>query len=63
MDQPKATGRLWLVSVRLCLAKNNATLRDATYVLEGRVRGEELAFRAGGREYRGRANGKTLELR
>jgi precorrin-6B methylase 2 len=37
--------------------------RDATYVLEGRVRGEELAFRAGGREYRGRANGKTLELR
>jgi SAM-dependent methyltransferase len=35
----------------------------STYVLEGRVRGEEILFRAGGREYRGRLNGKTLELR
>lgn len=41
------------------------TLRrnGVTYVLDGRVHGEELAFRAGGREYRGRANGKTIELR
>jgi len=31
--------------------------------IEGRVRGEEISFRAGGREYRGRWNGKTLELR
>ncbi len=35
----------------------------ATYALEGRVRGEELAFRAGGHDYHGRANGKTIELR
>jgi hypothetical protein len=27
------------------------------------VRGEEIAFTAGGREYRARANGKRLELR
>ena len=30
---------------------------------DGRVRGDELEFRAGGREYRGRMKGKTLELR
>jgi precorrin-6B methylase 2 len=34
-----------------------------TYALEGRVRGEEVEFRAGGREYRGRMKGKLLELR
>lgn len=34
-----------------------------TYALQGRVRGEEVSFRAGGKEYRGRMNGKTLELR
>ncbi|MGB5080258.1 MAG: SAM-dependent methyltransferase, partial [Burkholderiales bacterium] len=35
-----------------------------TYELEGgRVRGEEITFRAGGREYRGRVKGKDLELR
>jgi SAM-dependent methyltransferase len=31
--------------------------------LEGRVRGEEVSFSAGGREYSGRMNGKALELR
>jgi precorrin-6B methylase 2 len=43
----------------------SGTLRQngVTYVLEGKVRGEALAFRAGGYEYRGRANGKTIELR
>lgn len=43
----------------------SGTLRQngVTYVLEGKVRGEALAFRAGGREYRGRVNGKTIELR
>ena len=30
---------------------------------EGRVRGEEIAFRAGGKEYRGHLKGKTLELK
>ena len=31
--------------------------------LEGKVRGEDVSFSAGGREYRGRMNGKSLELR
>jgi SAM-dependent methyltransferase len=31
--------------------------------VEGKVIGEEIAFSAGGREYRGRMNGKNLELR
>jgi hypothetical protein len=31
--------------------------------VEGKVRGEEIAFTAGGREYRGKADGKRLELR
>jgi len=31
--------------------------------LEGRVRGEDVTFEAGGREYRGRMNGGNLELR
>jgi hypothetical protein len=30
--------------------------------LEGRVRGEEIAFKAGGKEYHGHLKGKTLEL-
>jgi SAM-dependent methyltransferase len=34
-----------------------------TFALEGKVRGEEITFKAGGREYRGRMNGKSLELR
>ena len=41
------------------------TLRSngKTLALEGKVRGEEVSFTAGGREYRGRMNGKQLELR
>jgi len=31
--------------------------------VEGKVRGEEIILAGGGREYRGRLNGKTLELR
>ncbi len=34
-----------------------------TYALEGRVRGEDVTFKAAGRDYRGRVNGKNLELR
>jgi SAM-dependent methyltransferase len=34
-----------------------------TVALEGRVRGEDVTFTAGGKAYRGRMNGKTLELR
>jgi len=33
-----------------------------TLTLEGKVHGEEIAFKAGGREYRGRLDGKRLEL-
>ena len=39
------------------------TTEGRTYALEGRVRGEDVTFRAGGKDYRGRMNGKTLELR
>ena len=43
----------------------SGTLRSEgkTFALEGKVNGEEIAFRAGGREYRGRMNGKRLELK
>jgi SAM-dependent methyltransferase len=34
-----------------------------TLALEGKVRGNELSFTAGGKTYRGRMNGKRLELR
>lgn len=34
-----------------------------TYALEGRVRGEDVSFTAGGRRYTGRVNGKNFELR
>ena len=33
-----------------------------TLALEGRVRGEDIAFTAGGKEYLGKVNGKRLEL-
>ena len=43
----------------------SGTLRTAerTVPIEGRVRGEEITFKAGGKEYRGRLNGKSLELK
>jgi SAM-dependent methyltransferase len=43
----------------------SGTLRTEgrTVPIEGRVRGEEVSFSAGGRNYSGRFNGKTLELR
>jgi SAM-dependent methyltransferase len=39
------------------------TSGGSTYAVEGRVRGEEVSFKAGGRDYRGRMNGKSLELK
>jgi hypothetical protein len=44
--------------------KVSGTLRTEgrTVPVEGRVLGEEISFTAGGREYRGRVNGKRLEL-
>jgi SAM-dependent methyltransferase len=37
--------------------------KGKTFALKGKVRGEEITFKAGGREYRGKMNGKRLELR
>jgi SAM-dependent methyltransferase len=34
-----------------------------TYALEGKVRGDEISFSAGGKRYTGRFNGKALELK
>ena len=34
-----------------------------TYALKGKVNGEEITFTAGGKQYRGRLNGKQLELK
>ena len=34
-----------------------------TFALEGKVRGEDVSFTAGGRKYSGKMNGKALELR
>ena len=43
----------------------SGTLRaeGKTFAVKGKVNGEELTFTANGREYRGRMNGKQLELR
>jgi len=37
--------------------------KEKTVPLEGKVRGEEITFKAGGKEYRGRLNGRQLELK
>jgi SAM-dependent methyltransferase len=39
------------------------TTEGRTLVLQGKVRGEEVSFTAGGKTYRGRMKGKSLELR
>jgi SAM-dependent methyltransferase len=39
------------------------TAGGKTFALEGRVRGDEVSFKAGGREYRGKMNGRNLEIR
>lgn len=43
----------------------SGTLRTEgkTVPVQGKVRGEEISFKAGGREYHGKLNGKQLELR
>jgi hypothetical protein len=33
-----------------------------TFALKGKVNGEEISFSAGGKQYKGRLNGKQLEL-
>ena len=39
------------------------TSEGKTFALQGKVNGEEITFAAAGREFRGRKNGKQLELR
>jgi hypothetical protein len=34
-----------------------------TFAIQGKVNGEEILFKAGGKEYRGKLNGKQLELK
>ena len=43
----------------------SGTLRadGKTFALQGKVNGEEIIFKAGGKEYKGRLNGKQLELK
>ena len=43
----------------------SGTLRTEgrTYAIEGKVTGEEITFKAGGRQYTGKLNGKTLALK
>ena len=36
--------------------------KEKTVALQGKVRGEEISFKAGGKDYRGKLNGKQLEL-
>jgi hypothetical protein len=45
--------------------KLSGTLRtgEKTFAVQGRVRGEEVELRAGGRKYRGHMQGTALELR
>ena len=50
------------VSSRATLRLRSLTTEGRTYALEGRVRGEDVTFKAGGKEYRGRMNGKTFQL-
>jgi SAM-dependent methyltransferase len=44
------------------MLSGSLTTGGKTFALEGKVRGEEVSFRAGGKNYRGRMNGKSLEL-
>jgi SAM-dependent methyltransferase len=45
------------------MLSGSLTTGGKTFVLEGRVRGEEISFKAGGRDYSGWMNGGRLELR
>jgi SAM-dependent methyltransferase len=39
------------------------TTGGKTFAIEGKVRGDEVSFKAGGRDYRGRMRNNTLEVR
>ena len=53
------------VTFKQTFQKLTGTMRTEgkTVALQGKVIGEDIVFKAGGREYRGRMNGKQLELR
>ena len=53
------------LTLKQSFQKLSGTLRaeGKTVPVEGKVRGEEVSFTAGGREYHGKANGKRIELR
>jgi precorrin-6B methylase 2 len=48
---------------RYQVLSGNLVTEGRNYALEGKVRGEEVTFTAGGREYRGRLVGKRFELK
>jgi SAM-dependent methyltransferase len=56
-------GELTLKQQYQMLSGTLRTTEGRTVPIEGRVRGEDVSFKAGGRDYRGRMNGKALEVR
>jgi SAM-dependent methyltransferase len=56
-------GELTLKQQYQMLSGTLRTTEGRTVPIEGRVRGEDVSFKAGGRDYRGRMNGKRLEVR
>jgi len=48
---------------RFQMLSGSLIVDNKTLPVEGRVRGDDVTFSAGGREYRGRMNGQSLELR
>ncbi len=45
------------------MLSGSLTTKGETFALEGKVRGEDVTFTAGGKKYSGKMNGKNLELR
>jgi SAM-dependent methyltransferase len=56
-------GELTLKQQYQMLSGTLRTKEGRTVPVEGRVLGEDVSFKAGGREYRGKANGNRLEIR
>jgi precorrin-6B methylase 2 len=52
------------VSLKQNFQMLSGTMRTGgkTFALKGKMNGEEISFSAGGKKYRGKLNGKTLEL-
>lgn len=48
---------------RYQVLSGNLVTEGRNYALEGKVRGEDVTFTAGGREYRGRMHGRRFELK